>query len=146
LEGLRAREADVVLFGCRDLEEAAANGSPDVRDTAMHLFDLAAIRRLGAARAARQALQVLEAGGSQGFWVHLDADVLHDEVMPAVDYRQPDGLWPEELAQALEVVLRTPLVAGIEVTIYNPALDAPGRPAARTLARAITAAMAVRAD
>src|SRR5690606_14425039 len=29
----------------------------------------------------------------------------------------------------------------IEVTIYNPALDAPGRPAARTLARAITAAL-----
>src|SRR5690606_40546181 len=38
-----------------------------------------------------------------GFFIHLDADSLSDTVMPAVDYRLPDGLTPDEL----EVTLRT---------------------------------------
>ncbi len=140
------REDDVVLFGCRDLEQAVADGSPDVRGTGMRVFDLAAVCALGARQAARQALAVLEAGGCEGFWVHLDADALHDDVMPAVDYRLPDGLWPEELEEVLGIVLATPLAVGMEVTIYNPALDSPQRAAARTLARAVTAALAGRAD
>ena len=144
LEGRRplVREEDVVVFGVRDAESAAAYGSPDVRRTAMHVFDLTEVRRLGAATAARQGLAALEASGVEGFWVHLDADVLHDDVMPAVDYRMPDGLWPEELTEALAVVLASPLAVGIEVTIYNPTFDNAERSAARALARAVTAAFA----
>src|SRR5919108_417970 len=116
LEGRRPlmREGDVVGFGFRDAESAAAYGSPDVRQTAVHVFDLAEVRRLGAAAAARQGLAALEASGAEGFWVHLDADVLHDDVMPAVDYRMPDGLWPEELTAALPVVLASPRAVGME--------------------------------
>jgi arginase len=144
LEGRRplVREEDVVVFGVRDAESAAAYGSPDVRRTAMHVFDLTEVRRLGAAAAARQGLAALEAGGVEGFLVHLDADVLHDDVMPAVDYRMPDGLWPEELTEALAVVLASPLAVGMEVTIYNPTFDNAERSAARALARAVTAAFA----
>jgi arginase len=144
LDGRRplVREEDVVVFGFRDAESAMAYGSPDVRQTAMRVFDLREVRRLGAASAARQGLAALEAGGVEGFWVHLDADVLNDEVMPAVDYRMPDGLWPEELTEALAVVLASPLVVGIELTIYNPAFDDAERSAARVLARAVTAAFA----
>ena len=79
----------------------------------------------------------------EGFWIHLDADVLHDDVMPAVDYRMPDGLWPEELTEALAVVLASPLAVGMEVTIYNPTFDNAERSAARALARAVTAAFAI---
>jgi arginase len=135
-------EEDVVVFGFRDAESAMAYGSPDVRQTAMRVFDLTEVRRLGAASAARQGLAALEAGGMEGFWVHLDADVLNDEVMPAVDYRMPDGLWPEELTEVLAVVLASPLAVGMEVTIYNPAFDNAERSAARVLARAVTAAFA----
>jgi arginase len=144
LEGRRplVREEDVVGFGFRDAESAATYGSPDVRQTAMHVFDLTEVRRLGAATAARQGLAALETSGVEGFWVHLDADVLHDDVMPAVDYRMPDGLWPEELTEALEVVLASPLAVGMEVTIYNPTFDDAERSAARALARAVTAAFA----
>jgi arginase len=98
------------------------------------------VRRLGAAAAARQGLAGLAARGVEGFWVHLDADVLHDAVMPAVDYRMPDGLWPEELTEALAVVLASPLAVGMEVTIYNPTFDNAERLAARALAEAVTAA------
>jgi arginase len=144
LEGRRplVREEDVVVFGFRDAESAAEYGSPDVRETAMHAFDLAQVRQLGPAEAARQGLAALEAKGVEGFWIHLDADVLNDEVMPAVDYRMPDGLWPEELSEALAVVLASPLAVGMEVTIYNPTFDDAEGSAARALARAVTAAFA----
>ncbi len=144
LEGRRplVREEDVVLFGFRDTELAAAEGSPDVRQTAMHIFDLSEVRRQGVAEAARRGLAALEASGVEGLWVHLDADVLNDEVMPAVDYRMPDGLWPEELTEALKTVLTSPLSVGMEVTIYNPTFDDSERSAGRTLAQAVTAAFA----
>lgn len=144
LDGQRPllREEDVVVFGFRDAESAAEYGSPDVSETAMHAFDLGQVRRMGPAAAARQGLAALEANGVEGFWIHLDADVLDDEVMPAVDYRMPDGLRPEELSEALAVVLASPLAVGMEVTIYNPAFDNAERSAARVLARAITTAFA----
>ncbi len=136
------REEDVVLFGFRDTELAAAEGCPDVRQTAMHIFDLSEVRQQGVAEAARRGLAALEASGVEGLWVHLDADVLNDEVMPAVDYRMPDGLWPEELTEALKTVLTSPLSVGMEVTIYNPTFDDSERSAGRTLAQAVTAAFA----
>jgi arginase len=144
LDGRRplVREDDVVVFGFRDAESAAEYGSPDVRGTAMRVFDLADVRRLGASAAAREGLRVLEGRGVEGYWIHLDADVLHDDVMPAVDYRMPDGLWSHELTDVLSVVLGSPLVVGMDVTIYNPALDNGERSAGRALARAITAAFA----
>ena len=46
--------------------------------------------------------------------------------MPAVDYRQPGGLSAEELATILAAAMATRRVAGVEVTIYNPTLDAAG--------------------
>jgi arginase len=142
LDGLRplVHESDIVVFGYRDAQSASEFGSPDVRQTAMHVFDLAQVRRLGAAAAAREGLSALEATGVEGFWIHLDADVLEDSVMPAVDYRMPDGLSVDELTDALRVLLASPLATGLEVTIYNPTFDDPERSAARALARTITAA------
>jgi arginase len=139
LAGLRplVQEQDVVVIGYRDAEAAHREGSPDVKETEMHVLDLAEVRRLGPAVAARQGLLALEANQLDEFWIHLDADVLHDQVMPAVDYRMPDGLWEGELAEALSTLLASPLAAGLEVTIYNPALDDEDRSAAHTLVRTI---------
>lgn len=144
LEGRRplVQEEDVVVFAIRDAEASAASGSPDVRHTAMQVFELSDVRRRGAAVVAREGLAVLEANGVEGFWIHLDADVLNDDVMPAVDYRMPDGLWPAELTAALAVMLTSPLAVGMEVTIYNPTFDDAERSAARALARAVTDAFA----
>jgi arginase len=136
------QEKDVVVFGFRDAEAAVEYGSPDVRQTAMHVFDLTEVRRVGAAAAARHGLQALEGSDLDGFWIHLDADVLNDEIMPAVDYRMPDGLWPSELTEALSVALASPLAAGMDVTIYNPTFDDAEHSAARALAAAVTAAFA----
>lgn len=144
LEGLRplVREEDVIVYGIRDAEEAVANGSPDVRKTGMHVLDLLEVRRAGPEQAALKGLSALEAAGAAGFWIHLDVDVLNDEVMSAVDYRMPDGLWPNELTAALTTVLASPLAVGMDITIYNPTLDDPERSSARAVAKAITDAFA----
>lgn len=144
LDGLRPllREEDVRALGPRDLESAVADGSPDIRQSAIDVVDLRKVRETGAATAARQCLAPLEASHLEGFWVHLDADVLNDAVMPAVDYRMPDGLWPEELIAALSVVLSSPRAVGMDLTIYNPSLDDEDRKAGRLLARSTLAAFA----
>ena len=135
-------EKDVVVFGIRDADIAAAYGSPDVRQTEMHVTELAAIRRSGAAEAAREGIQALAGKGIEGFWVHLDADVLDDNVMPAVDYRMPGGLSPDELLQSLAVILASPFAVGMDVTIYNPELDDDERSAGRVLAKTLAIAFA----
>ena len=71
-----------------------------------------------------------------GFWLHLDADVLDDDIMPAVDYRQPGGLAPAELVTLLKLARRSGRLSGMSVAIYNPALDS-GAEAARTLVDAL---------
>jgi len=45
-------DEDIVVFGCRDEEEAASYGSQKVRETNMHVFDLEQVCSLGIIRAA----------------------------------------------------------------------------------------------
>ncbi|HMK92291.1 MAG TPA: arginase family protein [Thermoleophilia bacterium] len=142
LDGLRplVRETDVAVLGVRDVDEELADGALDVRQTGVHLTELTELRRLGAVGAARRGLAALQSRGVEGFWIHVDADVLNDDVMPAVDYRMPDGLWPDELSDLLRVLLESPLAVGLEVTIYNPSFDDEERSAARVLATTLARA------
>jgi arginase len=137
-------DADVVALGARDAEERHAAGSQDVRATAARVLELADVRALGAdgaARAADAAVTHLASRGVAGCWVHLDADVLDDAVMPAVDYRQPGGLTPAELTTILRRAMTSGLPVGVSVSIYNPALDPDGA-AGRTLVEAVALGLA----
>jgi arginase len=124
------RDEDVVAFGDRDAEVAKAHGSQHIEDTAIKLIDLAEVRKRGAGEAIHQAIQTLSQPELTGFWVHLDADVLDDAVMPAVDYRMPGGLSWEELIKVLQVAIGSGRVAGLDITIFNPKLDEDGTIAA----------------
>lgn len=44
------RDEDIVLFGCRDEEQAASYGSQSVHETNMHVLDLEQVRKLGIIR------------------------------------------------------------------------------------------------
>ncbi|MGH2559649.1 MAG: arginase family protein [Thermomicrobiales bacterium] len=129
IEGRRplVRDEDVVAFGMRDAAkdpEYAADPLP----AGMCALDLAEIRRVGTERSAHEAMAHLSReGGPHRFWIHLDADVLDDAVMPAVDYRMPDGLSWAELESVLRAAVGSGRAAGLEVTIYNPRLDPGGR-------------------
>lgn len=124
--GRLVADDDVVVLGRRDADEADAAGSQRIEDTSIRVIDLPEVRDRGAARAAHDALERLCRAELDGFWIHLDCDVLDDAVMPAVDYRLPDGLSWEELATALGLAIESRRAVGIEVTIFNPALDGAG--------------------
>ena len=121
------RDEDSVAFAFRDAEEQARYGSQPL-PPALLALDLARVRQFGAEAGAREAVRHLtrENGPDGGFWVHLDADVLDDTIMPAVDYRMPDGLSWTELIAVLRIAMDSGRAVGIEVTIYNPKLDPDG--------------------
>ena len=120
------RDEDTVVFAFRDAEQAASEGSQPLPPTLLAM-DLGTVRERGVEQAAGEALAHLEReDGGNGFWIHLDADVLDDAIMPAVDYRLLDGLSWDELSGVLRVAMASPRAVGLEITIFNPTLDRDG--------------------
>ena len=66
-----------------------------------------------------------------GFWIHVDADVLNPEVMPAVGSPEPGGPDIEELAALLAPLVDHPKALGIALALYDPSLDPDRSSAAR---------------
>jgi arginase len=130
------RDEDIVLFGHRDAAMALKYGSQDVRETDITVLDLQTVRKAGVADAAAAAARQLAGSDRQGFWIHLDVDVLDDAVMPAVDYRMSDGLEFEELVAVLKAAVGSGRAVGLDLTIFNPNLD-PNRVIARQLVNAL---------
>ncbi|GAA0377510.1 arginase family protein [Bacillus horti] len=58
-----------------------------------------------------------------GFWIHLDADILDASIMSCVDCPEPEGLQWEELKVILKEVFSTNRIIGMNVTILDPELD-----------------------
>ena len=117
------RETDAVAFGFRDQAEYGSQPLPEQ----LRSFDLPTIHRMGIAAAAREATAHLCRTELDGFWIHIDADCLDDAVMSAVDFRLPGGLTPQQLDTVLTTALDSGRAVGLEITIYNPALDTDGR-------------------
>jgi len=126
-----ARPEHVALIGRRDHEEGwyghdalAASGILDLAD--------AAIREHGAAAAGRRALDQVARADSRSFWIHVDADVFDPAIVAAVDSPIRGGLHTAALAELLAPLIAHPGALGLELTIYDPALD-PQRTSARHL-------------
>jgi arginase len=144
--GPLVRDEDTVAFGFRDEDEQAGCGSQPLPAT-LRAYDLAAVRAMGVEAAAREAVAHLTRSGLEGFFIHVDADVLNDDIMPAVDYRHRGGLTFAELAAVLHSALESGEAVGAEIAIYNPRLDrdgAAGRGLVETLATAFGESAPVR--
>ncbi|WP_188410788.1 arginase family protein [Agaricicola taiwanensis] len=124
-QGPLVRAEDVVAFAYRDHKDQEEYGSQPLPPE-LRAYDLPRLRHMGVERAAREAVDHLSRAGLDGFFIHLDADCLDDAIMPAVDFRLPGGLSPEELQTVLRIALESGRAVGIEVTIYNPRLDKDG--------------------
>ena len=120
------REEDVVAVGARDASEREKAGSQDIRATRITLLELPEIRQRGVTAVADDALKIVARADLSGFWCHLDADVLDDAVMPAVDYRQAGGMTRTELTELLRRAANSSRMIGFSVAIYNPTLDPAG--------------------
>jgi arginase len=112
-----------VVYGHRDRALQLRNGSQDVYHEPMLVRNLGEIRAAGVEDAASHAAAFLAAERVDRVWLHLDADCLDDEVMPAVDWRLEGGLTPSEVVGLARPLLSGGLIAGMDVTIYNPGLD-----------------------
>ena len=128
IENLRplVEDEDVVAFGYRDVDEQKRYGSQDIKATRIHSMELSKIKNIGVKESVITELQKILNNGIDGFWIHLDADVLDDAIMPAVDYRMPGGLSFEELSKLLSILLASQSAVGLSVAIFNPALDKDG--------------------
>jgi arginase len=112
--------ADTAHAGCRD-DDAALAETTALLGT---VVTAARIRRQGVAEAARRILDVVDRDGLDGYWLHLDVDILDPSVMPAVDSPDPGGLDAAELAGLLAAL--APRAIGAQVTVFDPDLDPDG--------------------
>jgi arginase len=128
LDGLApyVRDEDVVLLGIREEDRCAA----ELAGHGMLVWPVSRIRQSGPAAVAAAALVRLESAPLDGFWIHLAADVLDPSVLPAVDSPAPDGLSVAELHGLLAGLAASRACVGLEVTAFDPDLDADGRQAA----------------
>lgn len=121
------REQDIVVFGYRDSAQSAQYGCQDIKKTTMiNAIELVDLQRLGLQNAASLGIETLLKNELLGFWIHLDADVLDDLIMPAVDYRLSGGLTFSELSNLLRLLLVSGKAVGVSITIFNPTLDKDG--------------------
>ncbi|MEU9339431.1 arginase family protein [Streptomyces sp. NPDC048290] len=125
LEGLRPylRDDDLRFFGIRDEFE---DDRAELAALKIPVVTVGDVREWGAEALARATAQAFDVPELDGFWVHLDADVLDPTVMPAVDSPDPDGLLPEEAVALLRPLLASSRCVGLNVTIYDPDLDPAG--------------------
>jgi arginase len=113
-------DADVVVLGIRDYDENRS----ELATCGIAHRTAPEIRKAGAAESAEWARRRLDE--LDGFWVHLDVDVLDPAVMPCVDAPDPDGLEHAELAELLAGLTVAPGCLGVEVTVFDPDLDPDG--------------------
>jgi arginase len=121
------RPDDAVAYGFRDEMVAGIDGSPSIRDRGIHLFDLPRLRAEGRQNCLDAAIALLTRPDINNIWVHFDADVIDDQLNPAVDYPLPGGLHWDEASEAIRAVRETGRMAGLSVSIFNPRKDHDGR-------------------
>ena len=118
------RPADTVHAGCRDDDEGLAEASAVLGQ----VIPARRIRQDGAAATAEAVLATVAASPLDGYWLHLDVDILDPACMPAVDSPAPGGLAPAELTALLAAL--APRASGAQVTVFDPDLDPGGQHAA----------------
>ena len=125
------RAADTVHAGCREPDEHLA----EVRGLLAMTIPAPAIIAGNPALAASRIRTEVTRPGLAGFWLHLDADILDPQVMPAVDSPAPGGLDADQLTAMLAAL--APAAAGAHITVFDPDLDPDAR-----YARLLTSIMA----
>ena len=128
-------QQDIVILGRRDDDDPDPwYGQDVIRKSPMLDIPHKELRAGGLASAVRRALDRVTRDEVDGFWIHVDADVVDPGQVPAVDSPEPDGLRIDELTELLRPLVAHPRALGLELTIYDPALDTDGRSAANLVA------------
>ncbi|QNK63989.1 arginase family protein [Pedobacter sp. PAMC26386] len=97
-----------------------------VKKTSIHYYPLPMLRK-NIEQCVNDFLRMTEDKNLDGFFIHLDVDVLNDDLMPAVDSRHPGGLSYDELRRILVPLLLSNKASGMELGILDPELDQEGK-------------------
>lgn len=118
----------IALLGYHDQEELADVGVQLPARRASGIFDASAerIRAEGAERIGQAALAHVQRS-AQPVWLHVDLDILDQEVFPATDYLMSGGLDWDGLIALVRPVARSPDLVGWSLACYNPDKDTNGR-------------------
>jgi arginase len=129
------------LLGYRDAEESIEHGmaQPDQVSAEIRCQPIETVRAEGPAAAAAAAVASATTEGTP-FWLHIDVDVLDQDVFPATDYLMPDGMQWEELRATLAPLLTSPALIGASLACYNPEKD-PNQTCGGTLVSTLSAAV-----
>ena len=122
-QGPYVNEQNVWCVGNRDFDQMYVK---TIEESDINYFSLDKLRDIGVTRSCLEFLEMISKNHLDGFWIHLDVDVLNDEIMPAVDSRAAGGLSYKELKEILGVLLASKKVIGMEITILDPDLDPTG--------------------
>ncbi len=128
------RTEDTAHLGSRSDDEHLE----EVGDALAFVMPAEAIRSSGPPRVAAQVLAALPLDLLDGYWIHLDVDILDPSIMPAVDSPADNGLSAEDLLALLAPLV--PGAVGLDITIYDPDLDPEGT-YARLLTELVTEAL-----
>lgn len=132
-------DGDVLQVGERDRDE------PDypfheIVSGAIYQITAQEAQALGIDKVASKVEARMASRGIQRAWLHVDADVLDERFMPAVDSPGTPGFSFEELTTLVGSLLQSGRIAGMDVAIYDPDLDASGQ-YGTSLSRAINLAL-----
>lgn len=115
--------ADVVHAGCREGDEHLEEARGAIK-LVVPASDLIADQ----VAATEAIVSALSEATVDGYWIHVDLDVLDPGYMPAVDSPDPGGMSPDGLGRLLARL--APEAIGCDIAIYDPDLDPTGEHAA----------------
>ena len=118
------KEENLWCVGNREYDEAYEN---EIRNSAATYLSLDALRKNGISNCIESFLSEVETKNLDGFWLHIDVDVLNDAIMPCVDSRTPDGLSYKEFNELTSYLFQSKKLSGLEITILDPDLDTTGQ-------------------
>ncbi|WP_316928211.1 MULTISPECIES: arginase family protein [Myroides] len=113
-------EEYVFCVGNREYDEEYER---PIKESKAVYYPLSKLRSYGIKRVVSDFLMRAEEYDLEGYFIHLDVDVLNDKIMPAVDCRQEDGLSYRELKEILIPLVKDKRCVGLEIAILDPDLD-----------------------
>lgn len=118
------RPEDAYIVGFRDREEALARGSlmPEDMTPRPNDISLEEMRSKGMRHVGCELRHRLEAE-ELPFYLHLDLDVLDEEILPATSYHLPHGMDWTELAGFLAPLVESSNLAAVSIGCYDPVMD-----------------------
>lgn len=118
------KEENLWCVGNREYDDEYEN---EIRNSTATYISLDRLRKQGISNYIQSFLSEVENKNLDGFWLHIDVDVLNDAVMPCVDSRTPDGLTYSEFNELTLLLFQSKKLSGLEITILDPDLDETGQ-------------------